>query len=238
MASQHTVKSYEEELRALEAAILRMGGLAEGQLAAAIDAFTRRDTDLAERTVLADRQIDQIEHDVAEQTTRLLALRQPMAADLRMVIGCLKLSGDIERIGDYAKNIAKRALVLQRLTAPRPSNLIARMGELVQRMIKDVLDAYAERDPAKAIDVWRRDADVDELYTTQFRAILTYMLEDSRTITAGTHLMFIAKNIERVGDHTTNIAETIHFMLTGKRLDDERPKGVDAVGIDSSATGD
>lgn len=238
MASQHTVKSYEEELRALEATILRMGGLAEGQLASAIDAFTRRDTDLAERTVLADRQIDQIEHDVAEQTTRLLALRQPMAADLRMVIGCLKLSGDIERIGDYAKNIAKRALVLQRLTAPRPSNLIARMGELVQRMIKDVLDAYAERDPAKAVDVWRRDADVDELYTTQFRAILTYMLEDSRTITAGTHLMFIAKNIERVGDHTTNIAETIHYMLTGKRLDDERPKGVDAIGIDSPATGD
>lgn len=238
MASQHTVKNYEEELRSLEATILRMGGLAEGQLAAAIDAFVRRDTDLAERTVLADRQIDQIEHDVAEQTTRLLALRQPMAADLRMVIGCLKLSGDIERIGDYAKNIAKRALVLQRLTAPRPSNLIARMGDLVQRMIKDVLDSLAQRDPAKAVDVWRRDADVDELYTTQFRAILTYMLEDSRTITAGTHLLFIAKNIERVGDHTTNIAETIHYMLTGKRLDDERPKGVDAVGIDPPATGD
>jgi phosphate transport system protein len=224
MATQHTVKSYEDELRQLETAILRMGGLAEGQLAAAIHAFVTRDIELAERTIAEDKQIDRLEHEIADRTTRLLALRQPMAADLRVVIGGLKLSGAIERIGDYAKNVAKRAIAIHRMPAP-PSNLIPRMGELVQRMIKDVLDAYSSRDPEKALDVWRRDGDVDALYTTQFRAALTYMLEDSRTITACTHLLFIAKNIERIGDHTTNMAETIYFVLTGKRLEEERPRG-------------
>jgi len=186
MASQHIVKSYEEELRSLEATILRMGGLAEGQLAAAIEAFATRDAELAQRTAAADKQIDQIDHDIADQTTRLLALRQPMATDLRQVIGALKLAGEIERIGDYAKNIAKHSLVVNRLPAPRSTGLIQRMGQLVQGMIKDVLDAYSNKDPARAIAVWKRDEDVDELYNTQFRAILTYMLEDSRTITACT----------------------------------------------------
>jgi phosphate transport system protein len=227
MAS-HIVKSYEEELRSLEATILRMGGLAEGQLTAAIEAFAKRDAELAQRTAAADKLIDQIDHDIAEQTTRLLALRQPMASDLRQVIGALKLAGEIERIGDYAKNIAKHSLVVNRLPAPRSTTLIQRMGVLVQEMIKDVLDAYSGKDPARAIAVWKRDGDVDELYNTQFRAILTYMLEDSRTITACTHLLFIAKNIERIGDHATNMAETIHFVLTGKRLDEERPRGEDA----------
>lgn len=235
MATQHTVKSYEEELRQLEAAILRMGGLAEGQLADAIKAFVSHDTALAERTIAADKQIDQLEVEIVDRTTRLLALRQPMASDLRMVIGGLKLSGAIERIGDYAKNVAKRALVVHRLPAP-PSNLIPRMGELVQLMIKDVLDAYSSRDPAKALDVWKRDGDVDALYTTQFRAALTYMLEDSRTITACTHMLFIAKNIERIGDHATNMAETIHYVLTGQRLEDERPRGEGTASIQAPAT--
>jgi phosphate transport system protein len=228
----HIVKSYEEELRSLEATILRMGGLAEGQLSAAIEAFAKRDAELAQRTAAADKLIDQIDHDIAEQTTRLLALRQPMASDLRQVIGALKLAGEIERIGDYAKNIAKHSLVVNRLPAPRSTTLIQRMGVLVQEMIKDVLDAYSGKDPARAIAVWKRDGDVDELYNTQFRAILTYMLEDSRTITACTHLLFIAKNIERIGDHATNMAETIHFVLTGKRLEEERPRGVDASTIE------
>jgi phosphate transport system protein len=232
MASQHIVKSYEEELRSLEATILRMGGLAEGQLTAAIEAFARRDAELAQRTAAADKVIDQIDHDIAEQTTRLLALRQPMASDLRQVIGALKLAGEIERIGDYAKNIAKHSLVVNRLPAPRSTTLIQRMGVLVQEMIKDVLDAYSGKNPAQAISVWKRDGDVDELYNTQFRAILTYMLEDSRTITACTHLLFIAKNIERIGDHATNMAETIHFVLTGKRLEEERPRGEDVSTIE------
>jgi phosphate transport system protein len=240
MAMPHTVKSYEEELRALEATILRMGGMAEGQLSAAIEAFAKRDAELAQRTAAADKQIDKIDHDIAEQTTRLLALRQPMASDLRQVIGALKLAGEIERIGDYAKNIAKHSLVVNRLPAPRATTLIQRMGVLVQEMIKEVLDAYSGKKPEQAIAVWKRDGDVDELYNTQFRAILTYMLEDSRTITACTHLLFIAKNIERIGDHATNMAETIHFMLTGKRLDDERPRGEDAATIElpGSAAGD
>jgi phosphate transport system protein len=237
MASQHIVRNYEEELRRLEATILRMGGLAEGQLAAAIEALVKRDTELAQRTVAADKQIDALDHEMAEQTTRLLALRQPMASDLRAVIGGLKLAGDIERIGDYAKNIAKLSIVVNRLPAPRITTLIQRMAELVQRMIKDVLDAYANKAPEQAIDVWKRDSDVDELYNTQFRAILTYMLEDSRTITAGGHLLFIAKYIERIGDHATNMAETIHFVLTGKRLDEERPRGEDASSIDAPEPG-
>jgi phosphate transport system protein len=238
MASQHIVKSYEEELRSLEATILRMGGLAEGQLNAAIEAFAKRDTELAIRTAAADKQIDQIDHEIAEQTTRLLALRQPMADDLRQAIGALMLAGEIERIGDHAKNIAKHFLVVTRMPAPRSTTLIQRMGELVQHMIKDVLDAYSGKDPARAIAVWKRDGEVDELYNTQFRAILTYMLEDSRTITACTHLLFIAKNIERIGDHATNMAETIHFVLTGKRLDDEvRPRGEDASTIELPSTG-
>jgi phosphate transport system protein len=236
MASQHIVRSYEEELRALEATILRMGGLAEGQLASAIEAVAKRDAELAQRTVQSDKQIDQIEHEVAEQTTRLLALRQPMAADLRQVIGALKLAGEIERIGDYAKNIAKHFLVVNRLPAPATGTLVQRMGQMVQEMIKDVLDAYSGKQPDRAIAVWKRDGDVDELYNTQFRALLTYMLEDSRTITACTHLLFIAKNIERIGDHATNMAETIHFVLTGKRLEEERPRGEDAVLIPSPGT--
>ena len=236
MASQHTVRSYEEELRTLEASILRMGGLAEGQLSSAIEAVAKRDAELAQRTVQSDKQIDKIEHEVAEQTTRLLALRQPMAADLRQVIGALKLAGEIERIGDYAKNIAKHFLVVNRLPAPQTGTLVQRMGQMVQEMIKDVLDAYSGKRPEQAIAVWKRDGDVDELYNTQFRALLTYMLEDSRTITACTHLLFIAKNIERIGDHATNMAETIHFVLTGKRLEEERPRGEDAVLIPSPGT--
>jgi len=236
MASQHTVRSYEEELRALEATILRMGGLAEGQLAAAIEAIAKRDTELAQRTVQSDKQIDQIEHDIAEQTTRLLALRQPMAADLRQVIGALKLAGEIERIGDYAKNIAKHFLVVNRLPGPQTGTLMQRMGQMAQEMIKDVLDAYSNKQPERAIAVWKRDGDVDELYNTQFRALLTYMLEDSRTITACTHLLFMAKNIERIGDHATNMAETVHFVLTGKRLEEERPRGEDAATIDQPST--
>jgi phosphate transport system protein len=232
MASQHTVRSYEEELRALEAAIMRMGGMAEGQLASAIEAVAKRDAELAQRTVQSDKQIDQIEQEVAERTTRLLALRQPMAADLRQVIGALKLAGEIERIGDYAKNIAKHFLVVNRMPGPQTGTLIPRMGQMAQEMIKEVLDAYSSNNPDRALAVWKRDGDVDELYNTQFRALLTYMLEDSRTITACTHLLFMAKNIERIGDHATNMAETIHFMLTGKRLQEERPRGEDAALID------
>ena len=160
-----------------------------------------------------------------ERAVRLLALRQPMASDLREVIAALKISSDIERIGDYAANVAKRVMAISQLPPVQPARSIPRMARLVQAIITDVLDAYARRDADKAVDVWHRDEEVDEMYTGLFRELLTYMMEDPRNITPCTHLIFIAKNIERVGDHATNVAETIYFMVHGKPLTEIRPKG-------------
>jgi phosphate transport system protein len=224
MADTHTVKSYDDELSQLTAKLLRMGGLAESQLASAIQAITKRDIDLAERVIKADRAIDEHDAEVTAGVTRILALRQPMAVDLRVVVGALRLAIEIERIGDYAANIAKRAIAIAQAAPVRQMNAIPRMGGLVQAMIKDVLDALANRDAAKAEEVWRRDGEVDEIYNSLFRELLTYMLEDPRTITSCTHLLFIAKNIERIGDHATNIAEEIYFMVKGARLAEDRPK--------------
>ena len=156
---------------------------------------------------------------------QILALRQPMANDLRVVISALKISSDIERIGDYGANIAKRALALNQLPPVQPAATIPRMGKLVLGNIKLVLDAYMERDADKALDVWNADEEVDEMYTSLFRELLTYMMEDPRNITPCTHLMFIAKNVERIGDHATNIAEVVHFLVTGETIEAARPKG-------------
>ena len=221
----HTVRSFEEELKQLNATIMRMGGLAEAQLAGAIQALIKRDSDLAARIVGGDQRIDDIEQEIHAQTVRLLALRQPVADDLRSIVGALKISSDLERIGDYSANIAKRVIVLNQLPVIAPVSGIPRMGKLVQEIINDVLDAYVERDVTKAVDVWNRDQEVDDLYTSLFRELVTYMMEDPRTITAGTHMMFIAKNIERIGDHATNIAETLYFQVLGKPLIAPRPKG-------------
>jgi phosphate transport system protein len=225
MADTHTVKSYDDELSQLTAKLLRMGGLAESQLASAIQAIVKRDVDLAERVIKSDRAIDEHDAEVTAGVTRILALRQPMAVDLRVVVGALRLAIEIERIGDYAANIAKRAIAIAQGAPVRQIGAIPRMGGLVQAMIKDVLDALANRDAAKAEEVWRRDGEVDEIYNSLFRELLTYMLEDARMITSCTHLLFIAKNIERIGDHATNIAEEIYFMVKGARLTEDRPKG-------------
>ncbi|MEQ8357401.1 MAG: phosphate signaling complex protein PhoU [Kiloniellaceae bacterium] len=225
MNSEHIVRAFDEELQKLSAVVLRMGGAAESQLAASIDALTRRDTDLAKKVVAADEAIDKMELELDENAIRTLALRQPVANDLRQVISALKISSDLERIGDYAKNVAKRTLVLNQLTPHEAARSIPRMAKLVQAIIKDVLDAYANQDPDRAIDVWHRDEEVDEMYTALFRELLTYMMEDPRNITPCTHLLFIAKNIERIGDHATNIAETTYYLKTGKRIDGGRPKG-------------
>ncbi|WP_439816138.1 phosphate signaling complex protein PhoU [Zavarzinia sp. CC-PAN008] len=224
---RHIVKSFDEELKQLNSRLLRMGGVAEAQLAAAIQAVAKRDVALADRTIAADAQVDTFQQEIDEQVTRLLALRQPMAIDLRAVIGALRLAGDIERIADYASNIAKRSKVLAQSAPMRPTNAVPRMGGLAQGMIKDVLDAAGTQDVEKAISVWMRDGELDELYNSFFRELLTYMMEDPRNITPCTHLLFIAKNIERIGDHATNMAEVIHYTVTGTRLTAERPKGDD-----------
>ena len=225
MTTEHIVKSFDEELQRLAAVVLRMGGVAEAQLAGAIDALVRRDTELAQKIVAGDEAIDLMDLELEENAVRTLALRQPMANDLREVIASLKISSDLERIGDYAKNVAKRTIALNQLTPHEAARSIPRMAKLVQAIIKDVLDAYANHDPNRALDVWHRDEEVDEMYTALFRELLTYMMEDPRNITPCTHLLFIAKNIERIGDHATNIAETTHYLTTGKRIEGGRPKG-------------
>ncbi|HSR72000.1 MAG TPA: phosphate signaling complex protein PhoU [Kiloniellales bacterium] len=221
----HIVKAFDQELEGLGAIIGRMGGLVEAQLAGAIEALTRRDTELAGRVIEGDSEIDALEEQLDEAAIRLLALRQPMADDLRQVIAALRISSDLERIGDYAANIAKRTIAISRIAPVPAASAVPRMARLVQAIIKDTLDAYAARDAERAIDVWHRDEEVDAMYTALFRELLTYMMEDPRNISSSTHLLFIAKNIERMGDHATNIAETIHYLVTGKRLAGGRPKG-------------
>jgi phosphate transport system protein len=224
-APDHIVRSFDDELKALSQVVTRMGGLAETQLATAVEALKHRDTDLAVRVVRGDAAIDALEEELDERAVRLLALRQPMATDLREVISALKISGDLERIGDYAANVAKRVMALNQIPPIPPAGAVPRMARMAQNIIKDTLDAYAARDAERAIDVWHRDEEVDEMYTGLFRELLTYMMEDPRNITPSTHLLFIAKNIERIGDHATNIAETIHYLVTGRRIVGGRPKG-------------
>ena len=224
--NQHTVKSYDEELSQLTNVITRMGGLAEAQLTSAMQAVMKRDSDLASRVVASDASVDEMELDIQNLTVRLLALRQPVASDLRHIVAALKISSEIERIGDYAANVAKRSIVLNSLPAVRPVNTVLHLSRLVQEILKDILDAYIEQDVEKAIRVWHRDEEVDDLYTGLFRELLTYMMEDPRTITACSHLMFMAKNIERIGDHATNIAEILHFAVLGAPVPGARPKGL------------
>ena len=222
---EHIVRSYDEALARLADTVQRMGGIAEAQHDQAIDAVMRRDAELASRVIEGDRKLDTMEGQVDDMAIKLLALRQPVASDLRFVVGTLKISAEIERIGDYAKNVAKRAVALAQIAPLKPVHMIPRMGEVAQQMIKDVLDAYANRDVERADAVWARDAELDEMHSSLFRELLTYMMEDARNISGSTHLLFIAKNIERIGDHATNVAEQVHFMVTGTPIDATRPKG-------------
>ncbi len=223
--AEHMIKSYEEDLDRLAGLLARMGGMAEALLADAIDAIVRRDLALAERVVEADMQIDQAERDVESLAVRLLALRQPMGIDLRQIVSATRISTDLERIGDLAKNIAKRVPILSQATPTRAVRGLERMGRLVLEQLKDALDALAAKDAEAAHQVWKRDEEIDDMNNSLFRELLTYMMEDPRTITVSTHLLFIAKNLERVGDHCTNVAETIHFLSTGANFKGERPKG-------------
>ncbi len=225
--TDHIVTSFSEELERLSTNVSKMGGLAEAQLQSAIDAITRRDMKLADRTVEQDQQLDDLELLIEENAVELIALRQPMALDLREAMTAIKIAADLERIGDLAKNISKRSLVIF-MDYETPNKLVqglSRMGKLALGQLKLVLDAYTNRDVDMANKVWVSDEEIDEMYNSVFRELLTYMMEDPRTIGMCTHLLFVAKNIERIGDHATNIAETVSYLVTGDRVVGERPKG-------------
>jgi phosphate transport system protein len=225
MSSEHVIKSYDEELRRLNNTITEMGGLAESQLAAAIEAVVERDSDLAASVVEGDTRVDQLQHDVDNLTIRLLALRQPMARDLREIVAAIKIASDLERICDYAANVAKRSIVLNQSPPAQPVYALPRMARVAELLVKDVIDAYVARDAGKAYTVWMRDEELDEMYASLFRELLTYMMEDPRNIGPSTHLLFMAKNIERIGDHATNIAEDLYYLVHGTPLTQQRPKG-------------
>ncbi|WP_456306793.1 phosphate signaling complex protein PhoU [Paracraurococcus lichenis] len=221
---EHTVKSYAKELRRLRELVARMGGLAERQVADAVAALVRRDAELATEVMARDVEIDALEREIEAFCIRILALRQPAGADLRLVVAALKISHEIERVGDYARNAAKRSVVLAQQPALGSLNGFQRMARLVQENLKGAMDALVNDDAARADEVWAADQPVDEVYNGIFREMLTFMMEDPRNITAATHLLFVAKNLERIGDHATNIAETVHYAVSGEALTEERPK--------------
>ncbi|QRM34368.1 phosphate signaling complex protein PhoU [Microvirga sp. VF16] len=223
--AEHMMKAFDAELANLRTRISELGGLAEKMLGDATVALTRQDTALAQAVISADARMDTIQRDIEEQAILTIARRQPMAVDLRETVSAIRVAGDLERIGDLAKNIAKRVVAIAGQQQPAKTVLgIQHMSDLVLAQLKDVLDAYSGKDIAKALDVWKRDGAVDALYTSLFRELLTYMMEDPRNISFCVHLLFCAKNVERIGDHTTNLAETIHYLVRGETLVADRPK--------------
>ena len=224
--SDHIVRSYDADLEGLRRSIAEMGGMSERMLGDSTVALVRRDTALAQKIISADQRLDNLQREVEEKAVLTIARRQPLAQDLRELISAIRLASDIERVGDLAKNIAKRAVAIAGQFQPPHRAVVGleHISRLVQAQLKDVLDAYAATNEQKALEVWKRDDEIDALYTSLFRELLTYMMEDPRNITFCTHLLFCAKNIERIGDHTTNIAETIHYLVTGDSLDVNRPK--------------
>ena len=223
--ARHIVTSFEADLKRLRDMIAAMGGLVEQALGDAMTALLEHDPDLATKVVENDPKIDAQERQVEQYAVQLLALRQPVADDLRNVVSALKVITDLERVGDYASNIAKRSLVINRVAQNFALSGLGQMAALVQQNLKTTIDAVGEADAQKSIAVWRADQMVDDLYNTIFRELITYMMEDARSISACTHLLFIAKNLERIGDHATNIAELNYYAVTGQNLPDFRPKG-------------
>jgi len=222
----HTLKAFDTDLQDITRRVAEMGGLAERQIADAIQALVERDTDLAEHVIATDPTIDAMQHEIEEKAILTIARRQPMAVDLREIVGAMRVCNDLERIGDHAKHIGKRVVALD--LDLHPQKLIRgveHMASLVATLLKQVLDAYASHDLAAALAVWNGDEEVDALCTSLFRELLTYMMEDPRNITFCMHLMFCAKDIERIGDHATNIAETVYYMVEGRPITDQRPKG-------------
>ena len=226
--STHTMKAFDADLEELSRMVAEMGGLAEKEIADSVIALARRDVDLAQKVIALDPTVDALQRAIEEKVILTIARRQPMAVDLRDIVGSLRVSNDLERIGDLGKNIAKRVLALDAdITFSQVIRGVEEMTKLVLAQVKQVLDAYASRDVEKALEVWRRDEEIDAVNNSLFRELLTYMMEDPRNITSCTHLLFCTKNIERMGDHATNIAETVNYMVEGRPLADERPKGDD-----------
>jgi len=226
MVDHHTAKAFDVDLQDLARMVAEMGGLAEKQIAESVDALARRDANLAQRVVALDPTIDALQREIEERAILTIARRQPMAVDLREIVGALRVSNDLERIGDLAKNIAKRVAALDADFQPQQvMRGVEHMADLVLAQIKDVLDSFARRDAAEALAVWRNDEEIDAVNNSLFRELLTYMMEDPRNISFCTHLLFCAKNIERMGDHATNIAETVYYMVEGRAMAEERPKG-------------
>ena len=224
----HSVKAFDEDLRGLRALVAEMGGRAEAAISDAMDALQRRETELASRVIEDDKRVDQIEQEIERQVARLIALRAPMADDLREVLAALRISGVVERIADYAKNIAKRVPLLSETRTVEAATILPAMAREASNMVRGALDAFAARDPDAAVLVCEQDKAVDDYYNSLFRTLLTYMMENPSTITTSTHLLFIAKNLERIGDHATNIAEMVYYAATGRQMGD-RTRGADAL---------
>jgi len=223
--TEHIVKSYDRDLETLERRIAEMGGIAEKMLSEAMDALASFDTALAQRVIATDARLDALQREIEEAAILTIARRQPLAVDLRECIAAIRISGDLERVGDLAKNIAKRTSKLVDVArTPRAIIGLKSMHDLAAMQLKDVLDAYAQRDVERARAVWENDADLDALEDSVFRDLLTFMMEDPRNISFCTHLLFCSKNLERIGDHTTNISETIVYLVTGESMPTERPK--------------
>jgi phosphate transport system protein len=223
--SEHIVTSFDDELNALSQKIAEMGGLAEQNVADAVAALVSRDIDKAQRVISTDERIDKLQQEIEEAAVLLIARRQPMARDLREIMTAIHIANDLERVGDLAKNTAKRVIAIEsNFGSQRLVVGVEHMAELGLTQLKEVLDAFASRDLAAARTVWERDNEIDAMYTSLFRELLTYMMEDPRNITFCTHLLFCAKNIERIGDHATNIAENLHYLITGQTMTETRPK--------------
>ena len=226
MPNEHIVASFDEELSQLSAKIAEMGGLAEQQLAESVAALAGRNTELAQRVIVSDGRMDDLQREIEDTATQMIARRQPMAQDLREIVAAMRIASDLERVGDLSKNTAKRVFAVEgNFSAQRLVVGVEHIAEMSMAQLKNVLDAYTGRDLDAALSVWQRDDEVDAMYTSLFRELLTYMMEDPRYITFCAHLLFCAKNIERIGDHATNVAETIHYLVTGVPLSEERPKG-------------
>ena len=225
LADNHIVSSFDDDLNELADKLAEMGGLCEKLVGEAVDALIRRDIPLARRVIDWDRQIDRLQHDIEERAILTIAKRAPVAIDLRQVVAALRVANDLERIGDLAKNIAKRVVALDgAFQPPKLAGGVAHIADLTLTQLKEVLDAYTRRDEKRALDVWNQDGEIDALYNSLFRELLTYMMEDPRNIGFCAHLLFCAKNIERIGDHATNVAETVYYVVHGVPLTEDRPK--------------
>jgi phosphate transport system protein len=223
--SEHILKSFDDELTQLNTSIARMGQLSQTQLAGAIDSLLLRDSTVAAHVVKSDLEVDELERDVDARAIRVLALRQPIARDLRQVLASLRIAIEFERICDFAANIAKRAIALDAHSPDEWINELAELGQLALKLLADVVIAFRERDSEKALDVWAHDEQLDDVYTGIYRRLIDFMKAEPQRVPIGAHLLFIAKNIERIGDHATNVAESVYYLVTGEALTGPRPKG-------------